>query len=366
MSPPPPYVPLQQSRQARSISSPISPESESSAQRNQNVQSPTSSVSTESPKNTSLPRTASLPQSISGTTESDSSSTAADVDLTSKKRKAAAKQARALIELTSDISDELKEAQLLCDLKRDQLGEIELDWISTTITDAESANQDLARLVEPLKADMTNNKGKTTHANRKRWRRQDCDRAREMYDHVIAQREHLKGAIDHLSEVKPRPLVIRKPVEEPKETAVTPVAELPVEDEEIIQSLPAITELPFDPIYIPLELAEDFSELPGDSAPVPSELPGDLPLVNSALPDSSTHANSAPQPSIPRIIVTQSAGDLLDQEMRSPDIDFSDHTTSEMHDNLAWKQTRNDYRDQQSASFVKIISKMDTKRFYKK
>lgn len=344
---PPSYDSLQHSR-ARSTSTPVSPDSQHSMHSRKPVPSPTSSEVCESPKAFPIPRTSSLPASLPETSTDSTDSTTTSIDLSSKKDKAADKQVRELIELTNEVTSQLKEAKQLRESNDSYLGEIEHQWVNSTITDADNANQDMNRLLEPLRIDMTKRKGKLSSSNRKQWRTRDCDRAREKYAAIVLHQGRLQNIINHLSEVIPPQVPSKDDVPELEKTSVQSAAELPTVESpteiETFESLPVITELPSDPIYIPLELEDAFSELPGESS-----------VRHSAL-----------QPPIPRIIVTQSADDLLDLEMRSNSVDDYNSGMNEMHDNQAWKQTRNDIRDQQSASFTKIISKMETKRFYRK
>ncbi|KAJ6144803.1 hypothetical protein N7470_008698 [Penicillium chermesinum] len=334
---PPHYEPSWQSQRSRSVSSPP-------VQASQPAVQPQSS---ESPTTTPLPRSPSLPHSVSGTETNSLASSSSTIDLSSKKTKAADTQARALLDLTNELTGQLEEARQLRDLSYDQLGEIERQWVNTTITDADTANQELSHILEPLRIDMSKHrKGRLSSSSRKRWRAKDCERAQDKYSRVALQQGRLHKVIAHLSHFDQSQLSPQGTAEQPEELPISPVIELATETERF-ESLPAITELPDDPIFIPLELNTGFAELPSDPSPVRARPP--RPLIPRKL-------------QVPKIIVTQSPEDLLDTEVSTTDAGSVNQSTNEMHDNQAWKQTRDSYRDQQSASFTEIISNMDTDR----
>jgi hypothetical protein len=145
------------------------------------------------------------------------------------------------------------------------LGEIELDWINSTIADAETAANDLSAFVTPFWF-----KGQTEPYDHKTWTRRDYQRALKKESRAILSHTRVETVFGHLG---PLPVELKSSDNGSK-------------DEEFVASL-GVSEL-------------------GSSTRVVSvvELPGQSPVVG--------HQAKLPMP-IPKIVVTQHDDDIDDK-----------------------------------------------------
>ncbi|KAJ6102201.1 hypothetical protein N7486_004628 [Penicillium sp. IBT 16267x] len=285
----------------------------------------------------SKPSPRSRSQSESDTNSTSSSSLSIDLDI--DKKNAADQQTKDLIELSKRIDTDLGQAKRLRDSKSAQLGEIEHNWINSTITDAKDANQEMTQILDFYRLVAEKRKGKLNSSSRKRWRTQDCQRVREKYPRLVLHQSRLEKVLIHLTTTMSVSPDISP--EEPTwgslstlplcEATVKSFVELPVEYE-IAASLPVIAELPSEQALI-----------------------GELPAV------SSTIKRNRMLP-VPKIIVTQVVEDLLADQKRSKEMDeYSNYENKEMDEMMAWEKTRNDIQMQQSESLARIFAEMEKK-----
>lgn len=82
------------------------------------------------------------------------------------------------------------------------LGEIEGEWISSTIADAESAANDLSSFVDPL-WHQSNKIGGLTLKERKNWKRRDCQNALKKETRMTLCYERLETVFGHLKTISP-------------------------------------------------------------------------------------------------------------------------------------------------------------------
>ncbi|KAJ5526911.1 hypothetical protein N7513_011070 [Penicillium frequentans] len=291
----------------------------------------------------SKPSSRSRSQSESDTNSTSSSSLSIDLDL--DKKNAADQQTKDLIELTKKIDTDLEQAKQLRDSKSSQLGEIEHNWINSTINDAKDSNQEMTQILSFYRLIAEKRKGKLGLSSRKRWRTQDCQRVREKYPRLVLHQSRLEKVLTHLATTPASPDFSP---EEPTgaslselplcEATVKSLVELPVEFE-IAASLPVIAELPSESLF-----------------PANEEgLIGELPAVSSSM------RRNMP---IPRIIVTQAVEDLSAEQSRSKEMDedeYINYENKEMDEMMAWEKTRNDIQAQQSESLARIFAEMEKK-----
>ena len=83
------------------------------------------------------------------------------------------------------------------------LGEIEGEWINSTIADAESAANDLSSFVDPL-WHQSNKIGGLTLKERKNWKRRDCQNALKKETRMTLCYERLETVFSHLKTISPR------------------------------------------------------------------------------------------------------------------------------------------------------------------
>ncbi|KAJ6005565.1 hypothetical protein N7451_003509 [Penicillium sp. IBT 35674x] len=287
-------------------------------------------------------------QSESDTNSTSSSSLSIDLDL--DKKHAADQQTKDLIEMTKKIDTDLEQARQLRDSKSSQLGEIEHNWINSTITDAKYSNQEMTQILSFYRLIAEKRKGKLNLSSRKRWRTQDRQRVREKYPRLVLHQSRLEKVLTHLNTTPASPdLSPEEPTGETLselplcEATVKSVIELPVEFE-IAASLPVIAELPSESIFPTNEQG----------------LIGELPAVSRSI----RRDNMLP---IPRIIVTQAVEDLSAEQSRSKEMDedeYINYENKEMDEMMAWEKTRNDIQVQQSESLARIFAEMEKKSMH--
>ncbi|KAJ5803274.1 uncharacterized protein N7503_005724 [Penicillium pulvis] len=296
----------------------------------------------------SKPSSRSRSQSESDTNSTSSSSLSIDLDL--DKKNAADQQTKDLIELTKKIDTDLEQAKQLRDSKSSQLGEIEHNWINSTINDAKDSNQEMTQILSSYRLIAEKRKGKLGLSSRKRWRTQDCQRVREKYPRLVLHQSRLEKVLTHLTTTPASPDFSP---EEPTgaslselplcEATVKSLVELPVEFE-VAASLPVIAELPSESLFPANEQG----------------LIGELPAVSSSI----RRKTMLP---IPRIIVTQAVEDLSAEQSRSKEMDeneFTNYENKEMDEMMAWEKTRNDIQMQQSESLARIFAEMEKKSMH--
>ena len=97
-------------------------------------------------------------------------------------------------EATVLVSSTLKQTRQLRDDKRTLLGEIELEWINSTITDAENAANDLATFVKQLKQSYPQ--------NRCSWKRRGYEVALEKESRMLLSHGKVKTVLSHLGSLQ--------------------------------------------------------------------------------------------------------------------------------------------------------------------
>ncbi|KAJ5157305.1 uncharacterized protein N7482_008405 [Penicillium canariense] len=309
---------------------------EKSTQSPQSQYSPISSVSSPSAS----------PQSPSETGTDSTASSPLSIDLSIRKRRPDG-QIRGLLGFTDHVSTQVKEAKRLRDSKSTHLGEIERNWVNSTIADADDSAQELADLLELCRSDMAKRKGrgKISSANRKRWKLRDYRLAEERQSRLIRHQCRLDRVLNHLQNLKiPHEVLIPEHIKESAaELSVTePTARSAVElpNDTTLESPPAMAELPSSQAIITRKPVPVLAELPGES----------------------TIIRIKPAKDIPKVIVTNTPDGSSFTLIGSPDTPHSTYESKEMNELLSWKQTRNDIRLQQSESLSQIISKMENNR----
>lgn len=281
------------------------------------------SHSPESPQHSQSPR--SPPR-----TETDSIKPKhASINIPETTQKTPEKQILQLLNWTDQVVYQASQARRLRNSQAESLGEIEYNWINSTISDADNAARDLAKLLEPYRLDMARHKGKMKWANRKRWSLEDSQLARERLSGLTLFQSRLDRAVDHLKGVI-------SPPESPQEIDGDIVAELPAETRE---NPPPYIKLPCEP-----------SSFESQSTTIVAELPENSP-VNFGSPTP-----------LPKIIVTQPPDEIMLDHTECPDEGQVNHESHEMDEALYWDQTRNSIQIQQSESLSNIIAKMELTR----
>lgn len=242
----------------------------------------------------------------------------------------AEEQIRDILNLTDQVMYQANHTMQLKTSKSYLLGEIELDWINSTILEASSAARDLAKLVEPYRLDMLKRKGKMRSAHRKSWSLVDYQSACERFSGLMVHREKLEIVSKHLqgvSELKQH---------SSNESSGEVVAELP----ETVEPCSSVMELHSEPASTTPQSDTTLVELPGKS-----------PISKS----------QSLQP-VPKIIVTQAPDDPLSEDMEGFETEIFTHEDEETSDAPYWEQTCDSIRPQQSESLSDIVAKMESTR----
>ncbi|CAI7652650.1 unnamed protein product [Penicillium pancosmium] len=251
-------------------------------------------------------------------------------------------QIRELLNMTDNTFFQLHQAKQLRNSKSGLLGEIEHQWINSTINDALQSGQ------KPHRLDMVKRKGKITSSNKKRWKNEDCLKAYEKQSDLILHLERLDKVFTHLKNLTP-------PQEETSKSGPDSNESHPQLFSELEAARKPTPELAGDTERAPgLIDPQAPIELPSDSIPQTfiAELPGD---VTSLKPQSAKP--------VPKIIITRTPENISVEYIGSPATpDQPRHENDEMNQILGWKQTRNDVRLHQSASLSNIIAEMDNAR----
>lgn len=198
--------------------------------------------------------------------------------------------------------------------------------------------------------DLGKNKGKLNSANRKRWRMQDGPRAQQKAYRLLVYQGRLEKVMRHLGDLTE---ATASPHEE---RSIDAVVELPLNDQ-----VDAVAELPPNHLVVELE-SLPVAELPAESdvgdsrtGSVLAELPCEPVDLTPLKPVVETE-------SLPRIIVTQSPTYSESDRVGSPVIDQCGYESQAINETMAWKQTRNDIRLQQSQSLANIVAEMENAR----
>lgn len=278
------------------------------------------------------------PQSASETGFYLTATSSLFVDLSIKRRRPD-EQIRGLLKFTDHVSTQVQKAKRLRDVKSSQLGEIEHNWINSTIVDADDSARELAGFLEPCRSDMAKRKGKgkISSTNRKQWKFQGCGRAEEKQARLVRYQCRLDRVLRHLENLEISP---KAPAQELglKTTTELSVAEPAAKSAELSSDAPpdAVAELPSD-VLPKFEIA--VAELPSSSAaitrkPVPfiAELPGDSTII-------------CVQPArmaidIPKIIVTSAPDESSFTIGESPGTTVANPESKELNETLAWKETK--------------------------
>lgn len=239
------------------------------------------------------------------------------------------KQMLELINLTDQVLYQAASAKQQKEFKPELLGEIEYNWIFSTISDADNAARDLAKFVEPYRLGLLKHKGKLKSTTRKRWISKDYQLALEKRSNLDLCQQRLDRAINHLtSDITP-------PIS-PEQWVRSVLAELPTETRD---APPSYAELPSP------------SSCYSDSTSSFAELPGDWPQIRlmSLTP-------------LPKIIVTQPPDEMMLDCFELPDHEQYMNEAYELNETLYWDETRDSIRMQQSESLANIFAKMDLNR----
>ncbi|KAJ5973699.1 hypothetical protein N7481_010909 [Penicillium waksmanii] len=257
-------------------------------------------------------------------------------------------QIRELLNMTDNTFFQLHQAKQLRNSKSGLLGEIEHQWINSTINDALQSGQSLVKLLEPHRLDMVKRKGKITSSNKKRWKNEDCLKAYEKQSNLILHQERLDKVFTHLKNLSPAQTSKSGPDSNelhPRSFSELEAARKPTPE------LTGDTERTSGLIELQAPI-----ELPSDSVPqaIIAELPGDA---------TSLKTESAKP--VPKIIITRTPENISVEYIGSPATpDQPRHENDEINQILGWKQTRNDVRLHQSTSLSNIIAEMDNARIH--
>ncbi|KAJ5945502.1 hypothetical protein N7454_002341 [Penicillium verhagenii] len=262
--------------------------------------------------------------------EADTRSTSSSIisiDLQTDKKTVPDQKIKDLIEMNNKIEAQLEQVKQLRSSKSGQLGEIEYNWISSTIIDMEESKQEVTRVLDYYRLILEKHKGKLNSSGHKRWRTRDCQRIREEYPRFRLHQSRLEKVLNHISSLVAIPEAL------PEEKWGVSLSDLPY----CKATIKSLVELPVN-----CEIAV--------STPVIAELPSEL---------TSVASNKRVIP-IPKIIVTQAVEDLLEDQKRSKEMeDLIDYENKEMDEMMAWEQTRNDIQVQQSESLARIVAEME-------
>ncbi|KAJ5309753.1 uncharacterized protein N7443_002214 [Penicillium atrosanguineum] len=256
------------------------------------------------------------------------------------------KQVLEIINLTDQVLYQAASAKQLKDFKPELLGEIEYNWIFSTISDADNAARDLAKLVEPYRLEILKCKGKLKSTTRKRWAIADSQLALEKRSRLGRFKNRLDRSIKHLTGDITPPT-------SPQQCDGVVYAELsPRESHQQGDSI-TIAELPANthddpPFYDELPARLTYKS---DSALSFAELPGDWPQVQLM-----------PLTPIPKIIVTQPPDEIMLDRLDLPDHEQYMYEAYELDGTLYWDEIRDNIRMQQSESLAGIVAKMDLNR----
>ncbi|KAJ5106638.1 hypothetical protein N7456_003313 [Penicillium angulare] len=366
-SQPSPESPPQIPASTQPPQSTVSPESNKSTKLSKTQKSIKASESSQSEP--SVPSVPSLVSSSTTRSESNAPSKPPPIDLDIKKRKEGTPMTTALIELTTMIDSQLKQAKGLRDSNSAQLGDIEHNWINTTVTDTEESVEGMSQVLEPYRLVMQKRKKRNlNYSSRKRWKEHDCARARDKYPRLVLYQSRLEKVLSHLINVD------KSPKNSPINLAKDPSAELSMDSPAVkVAELP-ISTCEVNPSELPVDgpTVKAFTELPADdeaaaSPPVMFELPAEpitLSLQNKTpiveMPASSMSIKRKP---IPKIIVTQSTGDLSsDQKKNQEEGEQPSYENQEMDEMMKWETTRNDIQKHQSESLARIVADMENNR----
>ncbi|KAJ5183509.1 hypothetical protein N7492_001125 [Penicillium capsulatum] len=267
-------------------------------------------------------------------------------------------QALAMFESLDQIVAQVVHAKHTRDSKATEMGEIESNWVRSTITNTETSARGLARILQTYRQEMAKSKGKMSSSHRKNWKNKDGLLAGKKQSHLLSHREQLEKVITHLQNRPDNPTVSES--SSPTESPLTP--EEPTIDSivEIAESDP-IVEIPgSDPVLV-AELPAEQPILELDPTPVIAELPSEPAPKTTVIAELSEDAaiSRRPLPSVPKIVVT-GVSDSPVGTIESPkrvNLSYEVHEINEM-----LKQTRTDTREQQSESLANIVARMDTTR----
>jgi hypothetical protein len=300
------------------------------------------------------------PQSPSETGTDSTASSSLSVDLSIKRRRPD-EQIRGLLKFTDHVSSQVHKAKRLRDSKSSQLGEIEHNWINSTIVDADDSARELADLLELCRLDMAKRKGKgkISSANRKQWKLQSRGRAEEKQSRLVRYQSRLDRVLNHLENLKMR-----------QETSVQELARESAAELSVAETIAkSAVELPNDTLH------DSVAELPSSVSPKPKTSVAELPSssgtimrkpvpILAELPGDSGVCIQPTQTArnIPKIIVTNTPDESFFTLVGSPDTPNGTHESRELNELLSWKETRNSIRLQQSEALSKIVSDMDSSR----
>ncbi|KAJ5852202.1 uncharacterized protein N7529_011587 [Penicillium soppii] len=110
-------------------------------------------------------------------------------------------QIRAFHESSVTVRSLIEATQKLRDEKKQILGEIELDWINSTIVEADHDASDLSTFMAPFWANQYNGT-QIDFSNRKKWTRRDYQRALKKESRMILSHSRVKTVFSHLESLQ--------------------------------------------------------------------------------------------------------------------------------------------------------------------
>lgn len=239
-------------------------------------------------------------------------------------------QIREILNLTDQVVYQANQAKQLRKSQSNLLGEIELSWIDSTISEASDAARSLAKRIEPYRLDILKRKGKLKSSHRKSWRLVDSQSACERVSDLVVHQKRLENGIEHLQNV---PNTSLDPLDQSE-----PQAPVELSSEEA-----AVTPTVF-------ELSCDSATASPKSEATLVKLAGSPVLVTRSAW------------SIPKIIVTHAPEDRDCGHFEDLNDEFPVGQNNELDAVLQWDQTRNEIRLQQSESMSSIVAKMESAR----
>jgi hypothetical protein len=106
-------------------------------------------------------------------------------------------QIRAFHEASVVVNSLVEATKRLRDDKDYVLGEIELDWINSTIADADNAVRELSAFMAPFWANQYNNT-RTSFSDHETWTRRDYQRALKKESRLISMHKRVETVFGHL------------------------------------------------------------------------------------------------------------------------------------------------------------------------
>lgn len=122
--------------------------------------------------------------------------------------------------------------------RRHVLGEIEIDWINSTISEADIAASNLAAFIQPYWANHSENTQMAT-LDRKNWTRRDYPRALKKESFMLLSRTKLETVFGHLEALPVELMVTSAEIKDVESLSSLGISELPVTEVVSVVELPA-------------------------------------------------------------------------------------------------------------------------------